>query len=828
MAGSSGIRDTVGDRGQREDTSGLGGKTVGGTQPRGGAQSGVNAEEAGDTIGLLDIVTNAEQENEQFLAALQRQSWQQTIRAYRNQHMVGSKYTSAPYRNRSKIFRPKVRTAIRKNMAAAASALFSTSDVLQIRAEYDTNPVKQASAAVLHQIVNYRLDRTATKSGVPWFLMAMGANLDAQQTGVCVSKQYWEREEVTETHEVEVVDTIEEPVIDEATGLPRFGLDGMPETTQRQSEPRTEVERNTYVCRDRPMVMLFPPEHVMIEPSAPWYDPAQMSTYLIAKHPMTVNDALAMLKNPGKNGIPWIQLTEQELQQCAEDFAAKSVRVERSGGVDRMDNAQTRQSGNIVWFYECFVRVEGVDYTFWTVGDRYFASQIRTTREAYPEQFGSRPYVYGYGQIESHNIAPVSMAESLMPFQIEANDLVNLRLDAAKQALSPIAVVRQGVVFDWKQLQHRGAADTTVTVKNIDDIRFEKTPSPDSSAYQEMNLLNVDMDELSGSFAGSSIQANRQLNETVGGMRLLSGSANSVTEFDLRVWVETWTEPALRQVVRCIQYYETDESVFAIAGARAKMMERFGVDAITDRDLESEVSVRIDVGIGTADPLQKLQKFAMAMSTIGNIAPFFDRKPVVKAEEVIKEVMGDAGYNDGMRFFAFPEEGDSQGADPELMKEQIKQQIAQMNNESAERIAQGKNLTMLENTDRGGKWGVIQQLISEIANEERAAAELQARRQAEGVAGLSDLFKTRMAAGEKSFSEQRAAEGARSQDASRERMARDANQSRERMAREGNQSRERTSRETTASRERTASEATQSRERTAERTAAARKKGPAK
>ena len=79
---------------------------------------------------------------------------------------------------------------------------------------------------------------------------------------------------------------------------------------------------------------------------------------------------------------------------------------------------------------------------------------------------------------------------------------------------------------------------------------FDRAPGPDGGEQVAVNNLTVDFDELAGVFSTSSVQANRQLNETVGGMNLMAGSANSLTEFDLRVWVETWVEPALRQCVR--------------------------------------------------------------------------------------------------------------------------------------------------------------------------------------------------------------------------------------------------------------------------------------
>ena len=98
------------------------------------------------------------------------------------------------------------------------------------------------------------------------------------------------------------------------------------------------------------------------------------------------------------------------------------------------------------------------------------------------------------------------------------------------------------------------------------DIKFQQTPGPAGAAYTEVSGINAQFDELAGVFSTSSVQTSRQLNETVGGMRLMSGAANAVSEFDLRTWVETWVERVLRQLIHLIKTYESDEKILAIAG----------------------------------------------------------------------------------------------------------------------------------------------------------------------------------------------------------------------------------------------------------------------
>ena len=76
-------------------------------------------------------------------------------------------------------------------MQAAATALFSTGDVVSITPENDADQVQAASAALKQELINYRLSRETKRNGIKWFLIASGAVQTMQITGVCVSKQSW-------------------------------------------------------------------------------------------------------------------------------------------------------------------------------------------------------------------------------------------------------------------------------------------------------------------------------------------------------------------------------------------------------------------------------------------------------------------------------------------------------------------------------------------------------------------------------------------------------------------------------------------------------------
>jgi len=594
--------------------------------------------------------------------------WQRAYRAYRGEHFAGSKYLTKEFESRSKLFVPKTRSMIRKDQTAYAAALFSTDEVVAIQPELDDDPRQSASAKVIHAILNYRLDRTSPRGGMPWFIIAMAAHQDAELTGIVCSKQDWEYEEKVIGEE-----PVMAPLIDEMTGQPIPDPFGEPIMM-----PTGEMQPVTKKVKDRPMIFLVPPENVIVDEAAPFYEPAQGAGYLILRFPTALGDVKRMMKgsNP-KSLVRWRpNITDTDLQKAANAYDAAGIRRARDGGDDRMEQRANAVSDFAVcWLHENFVRYDGQDWHFWSVGTQLILSDPAPVEDIYPAFDGARPVTLGFGAIESHNIRPMSKAESVQPLQQEINDLRNLRLDAAKQAVLPFASVRKGKGIDVSTLT-KLAPGKHIHVNEHDDVTFREIPSGAMGAMAESSHLNVEFDELGGQFSGSSVQTTREMNETVGGMRLLSGNANATTEFDIRVIVETWTETTLRQVVKLIQFYENDETVLRVAAQKAELFDRYGIDAVTDDMLTTEVSVKLNVGIGAVDPMQKIAKLATGMDMIGKILPVAEPKPVPNSEEIIPEIMGAVGYKDGKRFFHWPDPNAEEEPEtpPEVLIEQAKQE----------------------------------------------------------------------------------------------------------------------------------------------------------
>jgi hypothetical protein len=602
----------------------------------------------------LSLVGIAKRSFEQYFSQNVQKSWATAYKAFHNEHSDGSKYTDRKnYGQRSRLFRPKTRSAVRKDAAAVASSLFGTVDTLSCLPGNESDPRQVAAASLIQELVNYRTDRTSGRNAIPWFLTAMGARQDAEITGVCVSKQSWRlelREDGEEPH------TEPNPL----TGEHEQVYTAHPET----GEPMPAMRPKMTPAIDRPDCTLYPPDRVMIDPAADWTNPAQSSAYLILMNPMRIDDIRKRQEDPKH---PWLDVPPSAFTGTTESTQSQAISRARESGVDRLSRNQNPQEFEVIWVYEVFMRCHGEDVCFYSIEDRALLTEPRPVREIYPEQNGDRPVTYGYGAIESHRITPMSPVESWQSLQSETNDVVNLFIDTLKQNIAPITKVKRGKRVDLAAL-HRKGPNTNILLDNMDDVTFEAAPPIPATVMQGMQTLQLDMDDLAGQFNSGSVQDNRSLNETVGGLKLIAGAANAVQEFDIRVWIETWTEPTLAQIVRLEQYYESDATVLALCGDRAKLAIKHGINQIDDDLIESQVSIRVNAGLGAGDPAQKLKKFADAFTILGPILQtskeFQTGQKRLNTEAICDEVFGAQGYRDGGARFIIEEKQPAQPPPP--------------------------------------------------------------------------------------------------------------------------------------------------------------------
>lgn len=555
------------------------------------------------------------------------------IRQFQGEHPEGSKYHTDAYRLKSKMFRPKTRTAIRKNEATAAAAFFSTEDVVGVRPMDDDDPIHQAAAKIHKSLLQYRLTRPHPH-GLPWFLTVMGGVQEALSVGVVASYQDWKR-------------------------IPEKKL-------------------------DRPDVTLLPIENYRFDPAADWRDVVNSSPYFIIKWPLYVKDVKARMQEPPaveeaelvEGGElqdevaeapvkPWKYYSEAQLRSSTQ--TSDTIRQTREHGTDTKTAETGLSDFSICWVHENFVEIDGVDVVYYTLGTEFLLTDPVRVTDKYPQ---GRPVVVGFSIIEAHKPYKSSLGTLTKDTQSEINDVANLRLDNVKLILNKRHIVKRGAQVDLRSLTRNIPGSVTLANDPNGDVRFVTTDDATASSYQEQDRLNLDFDDMAGAFSGSSVASNRKLNETVGGMNLLSSNADMVSEYQLRTMVETWVEPVLRQLIMLEQAYETDELILQLAGRNAGI-DKLGFREVTDELIMQDTILNVGVGTGSVNPQKQIERFVFGMT---NAAQFLgqDFLQKIKTEEVIKELFGKLGYKDGLRFFTI---GDDQEQDPRLQQamEQIQQ-----------------------------------------------------------------------------------------------------------------------------------------------------------
>ena len=590
------------------------------------------------------------QSSTSYLDANFRKPWEDSIRAFNNQHPTDSKYNHPAYDKRSKIYRPKTRTIIRKNEAAAAAAFFSNMDVTTVTPSDPSNQAEVASAGIMKELLQYRL----TKS-IPWFQVCIGGIQDAQKTGIVCAHVYWEYEERnpvnTAMNAAAVVKeslTTENDEYPVQTGLPEGALQatGQGELTQG-AEPETPeammiVDERNQVTKDKPSIDLIPAENIRFDPGASWIDPVNTSPYFIHMIPMYAMD----VKDKIKRG-EWNE-TGEGMLAAATEISPDSTRIVRNKNKDDPYTGVARDVSDyeIVWIQRHIHRHNGEDWEFYTLGDMAMLTEPVLLNENVLT--GKRPYVIGNCNLETHQIMPTPAPSMVKGLQDETNEIANQRLDNVKFVLNKKWFVKRGKEADVQGLLRNVPGGVVMLDDPEGDVREINWPDVTASSYEEHKALAMEMDELMGNFNPAALMIQGPNTAPARNMAMLSNSTGTLTEYLLRTYVETFIQPVLRMLMLLEQQYETDQVVLNFAGRRAKLFQRFGIDQVTDELLEKELTLTVNVGMGATDPTAKLNKFIAGIAAYSGIMA----KPVpgLNTQEVGKEIFGHLGYADGERF----------------------------------------------------------------------------------------------------------------------------------------------------------------------------------
>ncbi|MEE8364191.1 MAG: hypothetical protein V3R76_00255 [Gammaproteobacteria bacterium] len=673
-----------------------------------------------DDFWLL-VARDAYIQSSNYFDANIRQDVERNMAHFSNQHAPGSKYFSDAYKHRHKGFRPKTRSMVRRNEAKAAISMFSTHDSVHIKASRSNHPSHRISAEINQSLLQYRLDNT-----IPWFQTVIGAYQDTMNTGICISHQYWDYQELApikykddliqigpDNREVEPRDeqfTTSEAgtAANMAAGKP--DLEGESDNAFDKFDGFEVKEEIPVILKDTPAIELRPIENVFFSVACDWRDPANTSPFIIDKIPMTIDDIKAMAEPSTGTKIPWIKLTESQLLTgVTADY--DPVRRQREGGrEDSKDQRHLHRGFDIAWVHRNIIRKDGRDWVYYTLGIYHRLSNPIPLEEEYPWlKPGERPYVIGFSNLEAHKNYPAAIVGLAAKTQQEANEINNQRRDNVALVLNRRYIVKRSANIDYAGLQRNVPGGVTETDDPTNDIRMEAPQDVTQSSYQEQDRVNADFDELTGTFSSGSVNTNKNLNETVGGMELLSGDADELSEYPLRTFVVTWVEPVLKQFIRLEQEHESDGALLNLMGEKLKLWHKHGINRITDAWIQGSMNLEVNVGFGATNPQKRVQKIALGLQTILQFAPQLAAK--LDAQELAKEVLGALGFAGADRFFPEkqPQEALPQGPKDGDVTEQDQAKLDQ---------DQTQHEAAMQQKERQMQWE-IEKFYAEMENKEK-------------------------------------------------------------------------------------------------------------
>lgn len=675
--------------------SGGAGNPVGvGKEMQQASATGENDPRAQNDDYWLLIARDAYNEAESYYDANIRKNHERNLAHFGNRHAPGSKYYKEAYKYRHKSFRPKTRSFVRRQEASLLKSMFSTSDFVTVKAARSHHPAHRISADINQKLLQYRLENT-----MPWFTTVLGAYQETLNIGLVVSHQYWDYQE--EGTEKEFLENESDLIGSDATGQ-EAPPDTQPEneelpmpqdeqqtllaadetgnadaTAAKQVTPReesnvidVEFRETGEIVKDTPACELRPAENVFFSVAADWRDPANTSPFIIDKIPMFLDEVVRM----GKKG-EWYPLTESQLLTgITTDY--NSVRRQREDNrEDSKDQRHLHRGFDTVWVHRNIIKKGGVDWIYYTLGVHYRLSEPIPLRQDKNYKWlrpGERPYVIGFSNVEAHKNYPESLVGLAAGTQQDANLLNNTRFDNVELTLNRRYIVKRGSMIDYRGLQRNVPGGVTEADDPVNDIRLESPPDITASAYEEQNRINADFDELVGMFSGSSVSNNRSMNETVGGMKMLQGDADSLTEYPMMVFMITWVIPVLKQIIRLEQHFESDPALLNLMGEELQLWQKYKVDRVTDRWIQGTMNLQVAANFGAANPEQRIQRLAYGFGIIFKMAPALAQK--LDGTEFAKEVMGAMGFQGTERFFPTDKKPDVAGQQPEQDKGQLTEQ----------------------------------------------------------------------------------------------------------------------------------------------------------
>ncbi len=573
----------------------------------------MNREDADE---WLDIARKTYEDSTSYMNANLRHQWEDNIRMFKNKHPSGSKYNTELYQKRSRLFRPKTRSASIQFDAAVSSAFFSTAELSRTIPEDKNDKLAVAGAAVVSDLLSYRLTET-----MPWMRTVIGAGQEAWKMGHIISHQGWEY----------------------------------------------EVDSEGNVIKDQPAVTLITAENFRLDPAANWADPIGSSPYHIWIDHLYVSDIKARIRlgDEGKSA-GWLPVTEGEMT-AARDFSFNTTQQQRDPNTATTKDPRPIRDYDLIPVHKNFVTKDGKQWVYYTLANSTMLSEPELVTDEYPQGI---PFVMGNLLATPFTVYQEGQPEIGQPVQEELNYVANDRLDNVHLVLNKRYFAKRGRNVDFRSLLRNIPGSITMMDDPSTDVEVISTPDITQSAYVEQDKLDTDYDNLIGTFSPATINATgaNAGNGSVGGMGMAQAGSASITEFMLRTFRETWVEPVIRQLLLLELAFESEETINTVVRDKESLqiVKDSGVDV---EEFMAKLRVHVNVGISSTNPQMKVEKLLYAMQSMGQIyaSPMASR---VEIDELATEIFGSLGFRDGSRFL--------KDDDVDPMVTQLQQQVQEL------------------------------------------------------------------------------------------------------------------------------------------------------
>jgi hypothetical protein len=498
--------------------------------------------------------------------------WRKNEKGMRLEHYNDRINTDPKYKHRSKLFIPKIKTAVYRILASIIMEYFSSPDALVVKSMKDFKPQIAEASKVLQKVTNYRLEETLN-----WFLVCVLACRDILVFGRGAAAVGWDYQE--EEYEVkELVDKVDENgdlVLDE-NGY-----------TEVEEITTTEIR----VVKDEPYIRHIKLWNILLDPDCDPVDPVNSSPVLIEKVPVYIHEVLGKIKSGEWEKPECIKEAEDWEQFLWENNPIQSEVEGETRNNQRA--AKTKSEWKQIEIWKVCMIWEGEDLYFETLKDRAILTEPEPVSSKFPCK--GRPYVFGGADPDSNSIYWAGFPEGVEGLQRELNAIRNQRRDNVNLALNKRMLVRKtaGISLQSLMFNRPGAPIMADDISEY-SIRELKVDDVTASSYREEDVNRRDFEEASGIGPYNQGSLRPGMNKTATGTMSLIEQSNMPIGMTVSIISRTFVKPLLEMVVQFEQAFENEEVIRNVCGKAG-----IDFDAVWNEEaIENKYSVEIFAGIG--------------------------------------------------------------------------------------------------------------------------------------------------------------------------------------------------------------------------------------